>query len=60
MLSYSKKITVKAKSSFLISLSQGNQLPISCMSCQKWFTYTQALCFLSKNKWCYRIHLKIS
>lgn len=38
MLSYSKKITVKAKSSLQISLFQDNQFSIFCMSFQKWFT----------------------
>lgn len=40
----SKRITAKAKSNLPIPLSQGNQLPISCMSFQIWFMHTQALC----------------
>lgn len=44
MFSYSKKITVKTKSNLSDPLSQGNQLPISCMSFQKWFMHAQTLC----------------
>lgn len=40
MFSYSKKITVQPPDfSF-----PGNQVPISCLSCQKWFMRNQALC----------------
>ena len=44
MFSYSKNSAVKAKSNFPISLSQSNQLPITCLSFKKWFMLTQALC----------------
>lgn len=39
----SKRITAKATCNLPIPLSQGNQLPISCMSFQTWFMLTQAL-----------------